>query len=97
MPTAAEGAIAYGLPATVAPAAAPALVRSTLATVSPLTRPLTVKWVDGVVSSKVNVVPYVLVWLAAVIVRAFGRDRQAAVDVADRVVVEAGADGAPRA
>ena len=50
------------------------------------------KWVDGVVASKVNVAPYVLVWLAAVIVRALVVTVSAAVDVADRVVVEAGAD-----
>ena len=71
VPTAALTVIVYGLPATVAVAAAPAEARLTLATVSPLTRPTTLKSVDGVVVSKVTVEPYVLVWLAAVIVRAF--------------------------
>ena len=70
MPTALLTEIVYGLPATVAVAAAPAELRLTLVTVSPLTRPLTLKS-PGVVSSKVYAVPYVLVWLSAVIDSAF--------------------------
>ena len=45
--------IGYGLPATVAVAGAPALVRVTEVTVSPLTRPV----VENSVPAKVNVVP----------------------------------------
>ena len=44
----------YGLPATVALAAAPALVRVTLVTVSALTRPTTLKSADGLVVSNTN-------------------------------------------
>ena len=47
----------YGLPATVALAAAPVLVRVTLVTVSALTRPTTLKSADGLVVSNTNVVP----------------------------------------
>ena len=48
--------IAYGLPATVAVAGAPALVSVTAVTVSPFSRPVAVNSVPA----KVNVVPYVL-------------------------------------
>ncbi len=57
MPIAALGTIAYGLPLIPAVAAAPALVRVMLVTVSLLTRPTTEKSVDGVVWSKVTVSP----------------------------------------
>ena len=65
MPTAAEGAIAYGLPATVAVAGAPGLVRVTEVTLSVPCRPVTVNSVPA----KVTVVPYGLVRSFAVIVR----------------------------
>ena len=47
----------YGLTATVALAAAPALVRVTLVTVSALTRPTTLKSSDGLVVSNATVSP----------------------------------------
>ena len=78
MPTAADGTIGYGLPATVAVGGAPALVSVTEVTVSPFTSPVVVNSVPA----KVKVVPYGLVWLLAVIVSGAGGDGQRAVDVA---------------
>ena len=66
VPTAALARIEYD--PTVAVAAAPVLVRVTLVTLSPLTRPL----VLNSVPAKVTVWPYVLAVLSAVIVRVFG-------------------------
>ena len=64
------GVIAYGLPATVAVAAAPALVSVTLVTVSPLTS--SPAPVVNSVPANVTVSPYVLVRSLAVMVSAFG-------------------------
>ena len=64
--------IGYGLPATLALAAAPVLLRVTLVTASALTRPTTSKWSDGSLVSNVNSEPYVLDWSAALIVSALG-------------------------
>ncbi len=50
MPWAALAMMAYGEPATVAAAAAPLLVKATLDTVSPLTRPLVVNSVPAKVT-----------------------------------------------
>ena len=68
VPTAFEATIEYGEPATVADDGAPALVRVTLVTASPLTR---VEVVNSV-PANVNVSPKHLLWLFAVIVNAFG-------------------------
>ena len=68
--------MAYGLPATVAVAAAPALVSVTLVTVLPLT-----SWPAPVVNSvpaNVTAVPYVLVRLSAVTVSALVASGQVA-------------------
>ncbi len=61
---------AYGPPATVAPAAAPALESVTLSTVSPGRSPATLKSVDGEVSSKRYVTPYTFEKLVAVMLSA---------------------------
>ena len=58
--------MSYGLPPTLAVAAAPLLVRVTLSTVSALTRPLVLNSVPANVMKS----PYVLVRSSAVMVRA---------------------------
>ena len=83
--------IGCGLPATLALAAAPVLLRVMLGTASALTRPTTSKWSDGSLVSNVNSVPYVLDWSSALIDERLGIDRQLSVLVGDLVVVEAGA------
>ena len=76
---AALGTIGYGLPVTVAEAPAPVLLSVTEETLSLLRRPLVV----NALVPRAAVVPYVLGWLPAVIVRAFG----VTVSVAVRVPV----------
>ena len=73
LPSAPLMTIVYGLPATLALAVAPVLLRVTLATASALTRPTTAKWSDGSLVSNVNSVPYVLDWSVALIVSTLGR------------------------
>ena len=68
MPIAALGTIAYGDPLADAVAAAPLLVKATLVTVSPLTRPAGVNSVPA----NVTVCPYVFVRLFAVTVSTAG-------------------------